>query len=102
MEMILRLLFIWSLLLYLLLTVTTLIPERAFDTKGTDNDGRNPPSCLSVTLFPKAPYINKEAINCISEGAIGAVNPTAISAIKDLVFLYKVLLFEFCSIIMSF
>ena len=67
----------------------TLIQERAFDTKGTANEGRIPPSCLSVTRFPKTPYINKEATNCINEGVIGAVNPTAISAIKDLVFYIK-------------
>ena len=45
----------------------SLIQERAFDTKGTANEGRIPPSCLSVTRFPKTPYINKEATNCINE-----------------------------------
>ena len=37
----------------------TLFPERAFDSKGTANNGRNPHSCLSLTLLPKIPFTDK-------------------------------------------
>ena len=46
---------------------------KPFKNKSAANNGRNPPSYVSLTPFPKIPYINEEATGCINEKPVGAI-----------------------------
>ena len=76
------------------------LPNIAFITKTSVNNGSVPPSChfpVLMTPFLFIAFTNEEATGCISEEAIGSINKAAIGttiAPTNLPFGFYVLLFD--------
>ena len=64
-------------------TLMTPFPNIPFNNESEElNYGRIPPSCISLTHFPKIYFTDEEATGCINKEAIGAINEAAIGAIE--------------------